>query len=228
MSHFLKTAREVQAKAAEHSAVLVAFSGGKDSLAILDLCVRAFRHVECIHLEFVPGLDLTRNRVLDPLKRLGIKCHLHRSPIAVGSLIRGVFCDPSFRYDGIPLESQTELFKRVMIESGIPLLCTGKKESDFIRRLASFRQNQVFGWHPLQKWTTANVISYLAAHKIPLPDSTRDAGGIDLTAKSLVWLHDRHLADYLRILEWYPYAEVARRTAVQKSESFGRAASYAQ
>ena len=53
MSVLSDTIREMKAMAAEHSAVVIAFSGGKDSLTVLDLCRRFFHRIECFHFEFV-------------------------------------------------------------------------------------------------------------------------------------------------------------------------------
>ena len=47
----------VLTEAVERSeAVLVAYSGGKDSLVVLDLCKRSFRRVETFFMDLLPGL----------------------------------------------------------------------------------------------------------------------------------------------------------------------------
>jgi 3'-phosphoadenosine 5'-phosphosulfate sulfotransferase (PAPS reductase)/FAD synthetase len=231
MSVLFDTAREVRARAAEHDAVLVAFSGGKDSLAVLDLCLRAFKRVECFHFEFIAGLDVTRLRVADPLARLGVPCRYYADPKALDAYKRGVFCDPAADRDFLRVPTASEAYAAAAADAGIPLVATGKKESDFPRRGINIRHGREPGWHPIRKWHKADVVGHLAARGIPLPDAHRDAGGIDLTAGSLRWLRATHPADFARLLKWFPYAhtaiirleqEEARREEARREEEAAR------
>lgn len=49
--------RTVETAAAITGRVLVSFSGGKDSVVTLDLCVKNFSHVECFFMYQVRGLS---------------------------------------------------------------------------------------------------------------------------------------------------------------------------
>ncbi len=210
MSLLLDTLKDVQAKAAEHSAVLVAFSGGKDSLAVLDLCLRHFSHVECFHLEFIEGMRYTRERVSEPLAALRIPCHYYDCPKSLDAFKRGQFCDPRCDLnDFIEVPSYKQLYAEISQEVGIPLIATGKKQSDFPRRMLNLRYGREAGWHPIQRWRKKDVLDYLRLRGITPPEQHADAGGIDLTDKSLRWLREHYPDDYRLILKWFPHAEAA-------------------
>lgn len=207
MSAVIRAVKEIASKAAEHSAVLVAFSGGKDSLAVLDLCRRAFRRVECFHFELVPGLAVTNARVAEPLKKLGVPCRYYRDPRAVDALRRGVFCDQSPACDRLKATTEKDVYQSAMRDAGIDLVATGKKFADYRQRAFHMRGGRIFGWHPLREWRKADVVGYLKARGIAIPPSHAEAGGIDLTAASLRWMHAEHPDDFRIILKWFPYAE---------------------
>lgn len=206
---FLQTLREARARAAGADAVLVAFSGGKDSLAVLDLCLRVFSRVEAFHWEFVPGLDYTRERVLDPLARLGVPCRLYDDPLSIKALKHGTFCDPWVELVGYRVPTEREMYEEAIDDTGIPLVATGKKKSDYRQRAFHMNAGRVFGWHPLRDWRKADVLSYLKVRGITPPTSHADAGGIDLTAASLTWLRATYPGDFQKLLAYYPYAELA-------------------
>lgn len=41
----------------QHDSVVVSYSGGKDSLCVMELCTRTFPKVEAFIMELVPGLS---------------------------------------------------------------------------------------------------------------------------------------------------------------------------
>ncbi len=65
--------------------------------------------------------------------------------------------------------------------------------------------------YPIKKWNKFDVLYYLRKNDIPLPDSNERDGrgntGIDLSASSVLWLHDKYHSDYLKLLEYFPFAE---------------------
>lgn len=210
----IATAKSVRAMAERHDAVLVAFSGGKDSLVVLDLCRRAFRRVACFHLEWVPGLRLTRERVGDVCDRLGVPVRYYVDPKRVDCLRAGRFCDPLPEYDRLPRLDDRDVYRLAMRDAGCEVVATGKKEADYRQRAFHLRGGRVFGWHPIQKWRKADVLAYLRCHWIAPPPTHAEAGGIDLTAASLNWLYREHPDDFARIEEMFPYV----RTVVKRQE----------
>jgi phosphoadenosine phosphosulfate reductase len=209
VSAVIRTTRQVAEKAATAETVLVAFSGGKDSLVVLDLCRRHFRHVTAFHLDLVPGLAWVRERVDDYLAGLGISVAHYLDPVVLHALRDGLFCDARPEYADLPRFSSADAYRMAAADAGVPIeyLADGKKESDYRQRAFHLRGGRLPGWHPLAKWTKADVLGYLRWAGILPPESHVEAGGIDLTRSSLLWLHDRHPADFRRVQEWFPYVE---------------------
>lgn len=209
MSVFLNTLRDIKSRTADHPAVLVAFSGGKDSLAVLDLCLRHFRRVECFHLELVSDLDVTRERVAEPLARLGVPCRYYPDPVAFKALKHGIFCDPKTEYRLLTVPTARDAYEEAMADTGIGMVATGKKKADYRQRAFHMNAGRVFGWHPIREWKKADVLAYLQVRGITPPPSHAEAGGIDLTVASLRWLRATHPADFARVAAWFPYCEAA-------------------
>ena len=51
------TLAELQGRRLQSDACLVAFSGGKDSLVVMDMSLRSFSRVEAFFMYLVPGLE---------------------------------------------------------------------------------------------------------------------------------------------------------------------------
>ncbi len=66
---------EIRSAADEDPRCLVALSGGKDSLAVLDLACQCFDLVECFHMWLVPGLECESGPVTAAAARHGVKVH---------------------------------------------------------------------------------------------------------------------------------------------------------
>lgn len=208
------TLQRLRERAAYHDRILVGYSGGKDSRATLQLCVSAFRHVECFITEFVPGLDIVEREIawararwsLPPFRR-------YTAPSFFMSQQQGLYCEPVDC--GMRKLTQRELLAAILRDSGHTLMALGQKETDFWQRRADLKREESRDiLYPIQKWDKFQVHALLKAHDIPVPDSQGGATtGIGLHRRSILWLHDDHPADYERVREHFPYitAIVAHR-----------------
>lgn len=222
-----------------HDACLVAFSGGKDALATLDLCSRAgFKRLEAFYMYIVPGLQWVQERIDWASKRWGVEIHqcphwavaryhrfgVYRDPVAWSASAEtgnGTFGDTSQAVPDLKLDDIYDLMRD---ETGIRLIATGAKASDGVwrKRHATAAQQDVL-W-PLWGWNKFDVFGYLKARGIPIPSGDggqKFSSGEDLSVRYLLWLYDNHQDDFVKVEASYPYV----RAVVKRREWYGIAAS---
>lgn len=199
---FRDSAAALEALALLHESCLVFYSGGKDSLAVMDLCRRAFRAAAGVFMYFVPGLAVAEERLDYARRRWGVEFLLLPHWMLGRFLKNGVYCPPRPGVKELTLPAVHALARR---ETGVGLIAHGAKRAD-----GSWRRRQMKATasddlvSPLAAWNKWDVLSYLKANGIEPPGEKFD---LDLSAKSLLWLHRDHPGDFARVCEVFPYAE---------------------
>jgi 3'-phosphoadenosine 5'-phosphosulfate sulfotransferase (PAPS reductase)/FAD synthetase len=207
---FVQTKKYLEDVAKSNPSILVGFSGGKDSWVCLDLCCRVFTSVTAFFLYLVPDLACVEAELDKARKRYGVEIRQYPHWLLFRSIKNGIYCDRHWRDAGGIWEPKiNDLHAAIIADTGINLICQGAKEKDSMWRRRYFSINhfaQVI--YPLRKWAKFDVLSYLRMNQIEIPESSGgSASGIDLSTRSLLWLHDRHPADFQRVLEYFPYSE---------------------
>lgn len=189
--------------------VLVAYSDGKDSRVVMDLCVRHFMRVRGFFMELVPGLACIEEALDSARRRWGVEIVTYPHWLTARLMSDGLYCDASRRTDNLPKYTLQDVYALAMADSGIGFLATGAKRADSSWRrrfMASWRENSIL--NPIASWVKYDVVGYLKMRGIPLPPSSgHSATGIDLSTPSLLWLHDTYPADFKRVCEFFSYAE---------------------
>lgn len=213
MNILAQTAAQLKALADQHPAVLVSFSGGKDSLAVLDMARRSFQKVVGFFLYFVPGLRCDAER-LKIAEDWGIDVLQYPNKAFIGALRGGLYCFRSQAHQSLPEFGQKEIYAAVRNDTGIPYILTGMKKSDSIARkrmLDKFTAKDVV--HPLLNWANFDVLAYLKLNNIPLPPMLQNkqcSNGVSLALDSLKFIWENYPDDFERIKEWFPFAEAVR------------------
>lgn len=212
-----ETLETLKTSAARTKKILVSYSDGKDSRAVLDLCLRSFDHVEGFFMYFIPGLVCMEEALAKAERDHGIKIHRYPHWLARKCIVEGVYCNNHVDFDDLPEWKLRDIYDLVIHETKIPLIATGAKRADstWRRRMLTSVSSYDDVMYPIAGWTKLDVLAYLKTRGIAIPSSSAgSATGIDLSTPSLLWLHDTYPDDFRRLCEFFPYAEavVWRRT----------------
>ena len=206
---FQKTFLELENIANLDNKILVSYSGGKDSLIVLDLCSKIFKQVICFFMYLVPGISICEQQIKYAEDRYG--CEVVQYPHWLLSHLfkNGVYCNNSFKHDDLPYLKPKDIYAMVREDTGMWQVATGMKKSDTLWRRRNLSSETPGVINPLIDWNKYEVLAYCKIHNIPLPDSAEgNVSGIDLSERSLLWLHDKYPEDFKRILKLFPFAEV--------------------
>jgi phosphoadenosine phosphosulfate reductase len=219
MGRFEETIAELK----DHGdSVLVAYSGGKDSVIVADLCMRAFRRVEGFFLYLVPGLECAEKLLDEARIRWGLTIRQYPHFIVRSYIEAGVYCPNHYSLDNLPKWGMGEIYNLARADAGIDLIATGEKLSDSPQRRrrmkimakASGNSSRPNVIQPIKSWNKLDVLGYLRIRGLPLPASSgRRVTGIDLSGPEICYMHDTYPNDFAKIERVFPWimAAVKRR-----------------
>ena len=196
--------------------IVVMVSGGKESLATLDACVRAFeaKNVVGVLMELVKGLECEWAPIRLAERRHGVKVigvpHFDLSRLLRNSILRPY----------APGSEKIRLLKQLDVENyirritGFEWIAWGMRAADSTFRNAYLKKCHGVDvkkrrCYPVWTFRRNDVIGYLNAKRIPIPvgiAGKKDRGGISLTPECLAWMRKLHPADYQKVLQQFPLA----------------------
>lgn len=204
------------------SQTMLAFSTGKDAIAAWLAIRDSFEAVHPYYLYLVPGLEFVEESLAYYERFFGQRIRRLPHPSLHRWLNSLMFQPPErcrvIEQAGLPDHSYTDI-RAVMIEDmSLPkdaLVADGVRAADSpMRRVAIMRHGPISmnkgRYHPIWDWRKADLIEFFKRHGVKLPiDYTlfgRSFDGLDL--RFLLPLKRHRPADYRRILEWFPLAEL--------------------
>lgn len=190
--------------------VLVGYSGGKESLVVLDICFRYFKKVQPYHLYYVPGLSWHEKMYRWCEERYGLD-------------VIKIPCDPVsmfFRYgiytipdETFPIISQNDIWKYLRIRSGIWYIAQGERVNDSLARRAWIKNSSSIDMKtgrlfPVSMWKTQEIYDYIKHHKLYLPEEQKRLKHSFriFDAEDLTYIKEHHPEDYEKIVHVFPLA----------------------
>lgn len=217
---FTQTNRMLAQYAEQHESILVGYSGGKDSLCVLDLCMKHFKRVECFFWYVIPGLRYTEGPLEFARQRWGVTIHQYPHWVVFKLIKYGIYSPCYFQNWDLPEFSVLDCYQLAMADTGIDVIAHGAKKADSMWRRRNLSGMKVHDYliYPVLEWNKFEVLAYLKMHNIPLPESSgRSATGVDLTTPSLLFLHDNYPDDFEKLERVFPYI----RAAVHRRDWYG-------
>jgi 3'-phosphoadenosine 5'-phosphosulfate sulfotransferase (PAPS reductase)/FAD synthetase len=213
---------------AENRPVLVAFSGGKDSIAAELALQDAGIETHLAYLYYIPGktpgktLDFVEQGLEDLSQKLGKQIHRYPHPSLYRWLNNFVFQTPErceiIEAAGLPKITFEQIWGAIKDDLGLApdtWVADGVRAADSIVRRASFIRHGVMKPNshkvsPIADWLKGEVMARIGQADIQLPIDyewfKRSFDGLDY--RFLKPIHDNAPEDFAQILEWFPLADL--------------------
>ena len=186
----------------------VFFSGGKDSVVVLDLVKKVYPQ-ESIRLVFMPFVDgMAETGIVTKIAgSLGFPLNLYQHWRYFVDKAQGSYCVPQGKpkrlYD-IYAEVREDLGKDAAIFYG------AKRSGGMWRRLVTNKKNnaarQVYA--PVYEWSKYDVLSYIRKNRLDYLKQEGDrTSGVDLSDKYLTWSYQHQRQTYEALKKEFPFID---------------------
>lgn len=214
---------ETIAMVREHqSETLLAFSTGKDAIAAWLAIRDSFEAVHPYYLYLVPGLEFVEESLAYYEQFFGEKIVRLPHPSLHRWLNNYTFQPPErclvIEQAGLPNHEYIHIHSAMCDLrklSGDMLVADGVRAADSPMRRVAIKTHGPITWsqkkyHPVWDWKKADLIDCFKRHNVRLPIDYKLFGrtfdGLDL--RFILPLKKHRPADYKRVLEWFPLAEL--------------------
>jgi len=197
--------------------IIVAFSGGKDSLAVMQLCADIFPRVEAFFCYFVKGLRCDEEQLQRAERRYGIKIRRLPHPALHGYLTAGSMVRKHKTLRRIYGWNDVDAWVRSVFN--MEWIANGMRMDESLQRRGMLKSRkglyeEIKHVYPLWNWRARHVFAYLAAKRISVPGGfgTIDTSGAGLHPDALVTIKREYPDDYEKIAKIFPFidAQVSR------------------
>ena len=201
--------------------VIVAFSGGKESVVVLDMCFRYFKNVKPFFMYICPNLSF-QEKTLEWYEKK-YQTEIIRIPhMDVSEFFHyGSFRIPDYSF---PIVSINDIYQYVRLESDMWWIAAGERINDSIVRRAMMKKSgsidvQRGRLYPVSGWKKQEVKDYIKFHNLYLGADSRKLGFSfkSLWGKELAMLKNHFPDDYDKVLKLYPFAAAG----VKRFEEYG-------
>ena len=199
------------------SEVILFYSGGKDSMTLLDMLTKYGFKVHCAFMYFVKNLEHIDQYLNWARKKYNVE--IAEFPHFMLSQYL------SDNYYTLHTHNEVKEYKQADIEEmarqhfKCDWVVSGIKASDSMVRnfmmksylLNSIEPNTKHAY-PLSQWKKGHVVAYIKQNRLPTPISyetvNNKSAGMDLDGEVLLFLKRKYPNDYKKVLEIFPLAEL--------------------
>ena len=202
--------------------VIVGFSGGKDSIVTLDLCVKYFKRVVPFFMYLVPELEFQERTLKWYENKYNIE--IIRIPHFECSnfLKYGSFTMADWNVDIVGINDTYEYLRQT---TNIEWIAAGERCADSIVRNAMIKKSGSIDYkrgrfYPLAYWKKQEVLEYIKYKKLYLSPEQKKIGFSfrSLAGSELSVIKSLYPDDYKKILKVYPFCEAG----VKRFEEYGK------
>lgn len=203
----------VKAASAMSDTVLVSFSGGKDSVVVLDLCCRYFKTVKAFFMYQVAGLSFQESMIRYAENRYGIEVlrlpHFELSEFLAFGTHR--------KHDlSVPVVSIADVYRYARLSTGAYWIAAGERIADSIVRRAMMKRSGCIDekrgrFFPIANWTKADIVRYIERKRLKVAPEAAVIGHSfrSLRPSELAGLKSAYPEDFEKVARWFPFAEAA-------------------
>lgn len=212
LSPFKHTTTVLKYLRAQSSEVILFYSGGKDSLVLLDLLAPHFDKIHCVFMYFVKDLQH-----IEPYLAY-VKRYPNTQITQLPHWMTAYYIKNGF-YSFFMPDKQIKNAKQADIENkakkitGCDWIVFGQKQADSLNRRVMLRgykfdaiNDKNKKVYPLSLWNKEQVKSYLNMHRIikPIEYGGKNSNGIDLNIDVFLYLRANYPEDLERIYKVFP------------------------
>lgn len=193
--------------------VIVAFSGGKDSIVTLDLCSRYFKKIYSFFMYLVPNLEFQERMLRWYENKYNV--NIIRIPhFETSELLKyESFTLPDYDMNIVNINDVYEYMRQI---TGAFWIAAGERAKDSIIRNAMIKNSGSIDekrgrFYPIAWWNKTQVLSYIKVKHLYLSSEQRKMGFSfkSLSGSELSVIKNLYPDDYKKILKVYPFAEAA-------------------
>lgn len=195
--------------------IVVAFSGGKDSWAAINLTCQVFgnENVHAYNLFLIPDLECELREIRRVKYRYGITVHRFPHP-GLATMLAAGHLQPTptkFRRK----YKHSDVYRNIRNITGCSWIVFGHRMDESLERRAMIKSAQGLlkkdrKAYPLWDWKKHDVYHYLKAAKISAPEqfTEDDTTGFTLGPQTMLYLREEYPEDYRKALQMFPFLEV--------------------
>lgn len=210
---FNRLFRAIETQALITDRILVSFSGGKDSVVTLDLCMKYFKEVQGFFMYQVEGLSFQEAIIRYYEDKYSIP--IYRIPhFMLSEWLRYGLFRP---YDwNIPIISVKETYAYMRLMTDIWWIAAGERICDSIWRRAMIKStgtidNKRGRFYPVAEWSKDDIKAYIRQNKLRVGSESEKLGFSfrSLSGKDIQKIKDFYPLDYEKIKLWFPLIDVS-------------------